>query len=121
MLPYGPNQRWSLDFVSDALIDGRCFRILAVVDDFRLKNLVLVADTSLSGQRVVRKLNQIIAGRRKLRNECLKETLFGTLQDARKSLEEWQEDYNWRRPHSALANLNLMEFFQRKAIDKMAA
>ncbi|WP_083902999.1 integrase core domain-containing protein [Octadecabacter antarcticus] len=25
-------------------------------------------------------------------------------------LEEWQEDYNWRRPHSALANLTLMKF-----------
>ncbi|CUW39539.1 putative transposase [Magnetospirillum sp. XM-1] len=31
--PMGPNQRWSLDFVSDAFIDGRRFRILAVVDD----------------------------------------------------------------------------------------
>jgi putative transposase len=120
VLPYGPNQRWSLDFVSDALIDGRCFRILAVVDDFRLKALVLVADTSLSGQRVARELNQIIAERRKLRNECLNETLFGTLRDARKSLERWQDDYNWRKPHSALANLTLMEFLQRKAIDKMA-
>ena len=33
-LPQGPNQRWSLDFVSDAFTDGRRFRILAVVDDF---------------------------------------------------------------------------------------
>ena len=33
-LPQGPNQRWSLDFVSDTLTDGRRFRILAVVDDF---------------------------------------------------------------------------------------
>ena len=47
----GPNQRWSLDFVSDALTDGCRFRILAVVDDFSRENLVLVADTSLSGSR----------------------------------------------------------------------
>jgi len=40
----------------------------------------------------------------KLRDECLNETLFGTLRAARKALEEWQEDYNWRRPHSALGN-----------------
>lgn len=33
-LPQGVNQRWSLDFVSDALACGRRFRILAVVDDF---------------------------------------------------------------------------------------
>jgi hypothetical protein len=57
----------------------------------------------------------------KLRDECLNETLFGTLRDARKTLEEWQEDYNWRRPHSALSNLTPMEFLQRKAMDKMAA
>lgn len=40
VLPDGPNQRWSLDFVSDALTDGRRFRILAMVDDFSRKNLV---------------------------------------------------------------------------------
>jgi len=31
--PQAANQRWSLDFVSDQLTDGRRFRILAVVDD----------------------------------------------------------------------------------------
>jgi putative transposase len=59
-LPQGPNQRWSLDFLSDTLIDGRRFRILAVVDDFTRECLALVADTSLSGQRVVRELDIII-------------------------------------------------------------
>ena len=63
VLPDGPNQRWLLDFVSDALTDGRRFRILAVVDDFSRENLVLVADTSLSGQRVARELDQVIAER----------------------------------------------------------
>src|ERR1700730_217698 len=62
-LPQGPNQRWSLDFLSDTLIDGRRFRILAVVDDFTRECLALVADTSLSGQRVVRELDIIIIGR----------------------------------------------------------
>ena len=57
----------------------------------------------------------------KLRDECLNETLFGTLGDARETLEEWQEDYNWRRPHSALGYLTPMEFLQRKAMYKMAA
>ena len=33
-LPEAANQRWSLDFVSDALSNGRRFRVLAVVDDF---------------------------------------------------------------------------------------
>ncbi len=48
-LPEAANQRWSLDFVSDALSSGRRFRVLAVVDDFTRECLGLVADTSLSG------------------------------------------------------------------------
>ncbi|MBN9530322.1 MAG: transposase family protein [Alphaproteobacteria bacterium] len=64
-LPQGVNQRWSLDFVSDALTDGRRFRILAVVDDFSRECLGLVADTSLSGHRVARELDAIMAHRGK--------------------------------------------------------
>lgn len=38
--PRGPNQRWSLDFVSDQLTNGRRFRILTVVDDFTRECLI---------------------------------------------------------------------------------
>jgi putative transposase len=62
-LPQGPNQRWSLDFLSDAFADGRRFRILAVVDDFTRECLTLVPDTSLPGLRVVRELDALIAAR----------------------------------------------------------
>ena len=62
-VPQGPNQRWSLDFLGDALSDGRRFRILAVVDDFTRECLCLVADTSLSGLRVARELDAVIAER----------------------------------------------------------
>ena len=62
-LPQGPNQRWSLDFVSDTLISGRRIRILAVVDDFTRECLALVVDTSLSGARVARELDAVIAVR----------------------------------------------------------
>jgi putative transposase len=64
-IPQGPNQRWSLDFVSDALGDGRRFRVLAIVDDFTRECLALVADTSLSGGRVARELDAIIGRRGK--------------------------------------------------------
>ena len=64
-LPQGPNQRWSLDFVSDTLVCSRRIRILAVVDDFTRENLTLVVDTSLSGARVARELDAIIAARGK--------------------------------------------------------
>lgn len=63
-IPQGPNQRWSLDFVSDALGDGRRFRVLCVVDDFTRECLALVADTSLSGSRVARELDAVIAARK---------------------------------------------------------
>jgi len=62
-LPQGANERWSLDFVSDTLTSGRRLRILAVVDDFTRECLCLVADTSLSGARVARELDAIIARR----------------------------------------------------------
>jgi len=62
-IPQGPNQRWSMDFVSDALADGRRFRVLAVVDDHTRECLALVADTSLPGGRVARELDAIIAAR----------------------------------------------------------
>jgi putative transposase len=62
-VPAGPNQRWSLDFVSDVLSDGRRFRVLCVVDDCTRECLALTADTSLSGARVARELDAIAAVR----------------------------------------------------------
>jgi putative transposase len=63
LIPMLPNDRWSLDFVSDQLTDGRRFRVLTVVDDCTRECLALVADTSLSGLRVARELETLIAGR----------------------------------------------------------
>ena len=62
-LPEAANQRWSLDFVSDALSNGRRFRVLAVVDDFTRECLGLLANTSLSGLRVGRELDRIVEWR----------------------------------------------------------
>lgn len=64
-VPQAANQRWSPDFLHDQLGNGRRFRILAVVDDFTRECLTLVADTSLSGLRVGRELDAIIARRGK--------------------------------------------------------
>ena len=62
-VPQAPNQRWSLDFVSDVLAWGRRFRVLAVVDDFTREALTLVADSSIPGGRVARELDALIARR----------------------------------------------------------
>jgi putative transposase len=54
------NHIWSLDFMSDALEDGRRFRILGVMDQYGRHCLELVADTSISGARVARELDRLI-------------------------------------------------------------
>jgi len=46
VLPSRINERWSLDFVSDAITDGRWFRVLAVFDNYNRECLALVADIS---------------------------------------------------------------------------
>jgi putative transposase len=63
--PFRPNERWSLDFVSDSFTDGRRFRILCIVDDHSRECLALVADTSLSGVRMARELDRLIVERGK--------------------------------------------------------
>ena len=55
----------SLDFVHDSFTDGRRFRVLGIVDDFSREGLALVADTSLSGARVTRELDDLIKRRGK--------------------------------------------------------
>lgn len=63
LVPERANERWSLDFVSDAFTDGRRFRVLAIVDDFSRECLALVVDTSLSGLRVTRELTAVMERR----------------------------------------------------------
>jgi putative transposase len=62
-IPQDANQRWSLDFVSVALSDGRKFRLLSVIDDFSRECLATVADNALSGERVTRELDRIASVR----------------------------------------------------------
>ena len=61
--PAGPNSRWSLDFVHDQLAWERRFRVLTIIDDVTKECLAAVPDTSLSGKRVVRELQALIARR----------------------------------------------------------
>lgn len=169
VLPVSSNERWSLDFVSDAFTDGRRFRVLCIVDDFTRECLGLIADTSLSGARVVRELDAIMARRGKphtivsdngteltsmavlkwcqesgvewhyiapgkptqnafvesfngrFRDECLNDTLFVALSDARVAINKWRHDYNNERPHSALGNIPPAEFAMNQALDEKAA
>lgn len=55
--PTKPNERWSMDFVSDCISNGRKFRCLTVVDDFSRESPIIVVDTSLPGHRVAQILD----------------------------------------------------------------
>ena len=59
-VPLRPNQRWSLDFLSDTFGARRKLRILAVNDDCCRENLGLIADTSISRARVARELDVLV-------------------------------------------------------------
>lgn len=63
LLPDRANQRWSLDFVSDALSDGQRFRVLCIVDDCTREALATVVDRSMSGRRMTRELDALIRRR----------------------------------------------------------
>ncbi|XHC10764.1 IS3 family transposase [Labrenzia sp. ac12] len=169
VLPGRTNERWRLDFVSDAFTDGCRFRVLAVVDDYSRECLALVADTSLYGLRVTRELDTLIRLRGKpvtvvsdngteltsmavlkwcqgtsvdwhyilpgkpmqngfvesfngnFRDECLNETLFSSLAEARSQITAWKEDYNRNRPHSSLGNLTPYEFASKMTLQTRAA
>jgi putative transposase len=58
-----PNQRWSMDFVSDRLADGHWFRILTVVDQYTRECLSAHADRSQTGEKVVQQLKGLVARR----------------------------------------------------------
>ena len=60
MAPRRINERWSMDFMHDATAAGRKIRLLNVVDDFTRECLRIEVDTSLSGHRVTRVLDQLM-------------------------------------------------------------
>ncbi len=153
-----PNERWGLDFVSDALTSGRHLRLLCILDLFTREALAIEVDSSLPGARVVAVLERLVAARERpaelvldngpeltgrvldawatkhrvhlrfidpgkpsqngivesfngrLRDECLNQSWFTSVADARRSVEDWRRDYNGQRPHSALGYRTPNEF-----------
>lgn len=59
------NEIWSMDFVSDALFDGRRLRALTVVDNYTRESLAIEVGQSLKGEDVVRVLDAVVAQRGK--------------------------------------------------------
>jgi len=56
-VPCAVNERWSVDFVSDQLANGRRFRVFNVVDDFSRECILQIVDFSIGGERLVRELD----------------------------------------------------------------
>ena len=59
-VPATPNAMWSIDFMADALWNGRRFRTFNVLDDFNREALRIEIDTSLPARRIVRALTELI-------------------------------------------------------------
>jgi putative transposase len=57
----GPRDRWSMDFTTDTLADGRNFRTLNIVDDFTRECVAIEVDRSLPGLRLTRVLDRLAA------------------------------------------------------------
>ncbi|WP_370736646.1 integrase core domain-containing protein [Jannaschia seosinensis] len=47
--------------------------------------------------------------------------MFTTLDEARQKIQDWQHDYNHRRPHSGLGNIPPVEFMAKKGLEIRAA
>ena len=119
-LPDGPNQRWSLDFVSDAFVVQTLERVSRDVgypktirvdngSEFISRDLDLWAyahdvtmDFSRPGKSTDNAYIESFNG--SFRAECLNTHWFMSLDDAREKLEVWRRDYNEVRPHSAIGN-----------------
>ena len=160
--PAQPNERWSMDFVSDQLFWGRRFRCLTIVDDTTKEAPAIEVDVSLTGERVTETLDRLAlfqglpkvlrmdngpefqskaldewayrngvqlefirpgkptdnayieSFNGKFRDECLNESWFTSLDEAKTIIETWRVDYNENRPHSALGGIPPREFRKRQ-------
>ena len=147
------NQCWALDFVNDALANGRRIRLLTIVDTYTRESLKIGVEHSLNGQSVLDMFEEIISEwgkpevilsdngteftsnkvtrwqkeaticweyiepgkpyqngniesfNGKLRDECLNENWFLSLEEAKRIIEKWRIHYNTQRPHSSLGGL----------------
>lgn len=87
-----PNQKWSMDFMSAKLVDGRWFRVLTVIDQFTRECLALVADRTLNGHRVALALSQVVAERRAPKSI----TADNGSEFASKAMDAWTYQYGVR-------------------------
>jgi len=126
-----------MDFISDALFDGKRLRLLTVIDLFTRACPVNCVGQNRHPTEVAGMLDRWVYERGiridfsrpgtstdnvevesfngKLRQECLNENWFMLLEDAQCKIEAWRILYNQRRPHSALGWMTSSEFAEKSA------
>jgi putative transposase len=62
-MPTGPNQRWSMDFVSDQLVTGQRLKCLTVVDDYTRESPGILVGRSITGESVATFFDQLAVER----------------------------------------------------------
>lgn len=62
-IPEKPNDTWSMDFMSDSLMNGRRFRILNIIDDFNREALCLEPHFSIGALLVIKILERLVLKR----------------------------------------------------------
>ncbi len=111
--PERPNERWSMDFVSDRIVTGRRFRALVIVDDYSRECLAIEVDTSLGGRRVVNVLKKLS----EVRGLPEVITIDNGLEFTSKVLDEWAYrrgvKLNFIRPGKPIENAYAESFIGR--------
>jgi putative transposase len=87
--PVGPRERWSMDFVHDALADGTPIRVLTVLDHWSRDSPILEVATRMSGQTVATTLEQVIGAGPAPRSI--------TVDHGTEFMSRALEDWAWRR------------------------
>ena len=110
IIPVGPNERWSMDFVLDRTFMGRRVRVLTVVDDYTRECLATEVDNSIGGLRVANVLDRLIALRGKPRSI----TVDNGPEFAGRALDNWayvnKVQLNFIRPGKPIENAYIESF-----------
>lgn len=159
-----PHDLWAMDFMHDALLNGRRIKLLTIIDHhsrycpgilvrpgFSALELCSVLDSLIAvegkpnaimsdnGTGFTAREFQAWAARNgirlfyirgrpvengmiesfnsRVRDECLNQNVFASIEDAGDLVEKWRIYYNEDRPHSSLGNLSPIEFMRRSKIE----
>jgi putative transposase len=162
-VPTKPNETWSMDFMSDSLMNGRRFRVLNIIDDYNREALKIEPYFSITSTRVISIVERLVLEKGKpkairvdngpefiaialkewtedknielqfiqpgrpmqngyverfngiYRQDVLDANLFRNLTEVKIASDEFEEDYNYHRPHESLKDLPPVEYKQKFA------